>query len=167
MAYHITDPRAGNQPIANTETTQLHPLGARAKAVDPTYGEGEFIYLLGVASTIVGSLVRWNATTYQTTLADGAAAQRKATPVAVAMSANVASQYGWYQTSGLAVIKKDAVTFPANAPIFMGTSGRIKVLQSGGRQVLGATTANLATVTSTTSTVVVAIDRPSMQAQVI
>lgn len=158
---------AGAQPIANTETTQKHPLGTIVRGVDPTYGEAEFIYLLGVASTVVGSLARYNATTWQTTLADGAAAQRKATPVAVAMSANVAAQYGWYQISGLAVIKKDAVTFPANAPIFMGTSGRIKVLQSGGRQILNATTANLATVTSTTSTVTVAIDRPAMQGQII
>lgn len=159
---------AGAQPIANTETSQKHHLGTIVRGVDPTYGEGEFIYLLGVASTVIGSLVRYNATTFQTTLQAAVALQKQATPLAVAMSANVASQYGWYQISGLAVIKKTAVAVNANVPIFMAaTAGRIKVLASNGLQVLNATTANLATVTSTTSTVIVAINRPCMQGQII
>jgi hypothetical protein len=45
------------QAISDTSTTQLVPLGTRVKAIDKAstaYGEGEFIYLLGVASTVVG-----------------------------------------------------------------------------------------------------------------
>lgn len=159
---------AGAQPIANTSTVQAHVLGTKVWANDPTYGEGSFMYLLGVASTIIGSVVKWNTTTFQTALVTGAAGQKQATPLAVAMSANVASQYGWYQTQGMAVIKKTAVVFPPNAPVFMsGTAGRIKVLLSGGTQVLGATTANLATISGAVSTVVVAIDRPMLQGQII
>ena len=53
MAYHITDQVVGSQAIATTDTDQLHPLGTIVRAYDPTYGEGEFIYLLGVASTAI------------------------------------------------------------------------------------------------------------------
>lgn len=155
----------GAQQIDNTETTQYHPLGTEIKAVSDTYGEGTFIYLLGVASTVVGSLVRYNATTYQTTLVTNTANQ--ACPVAVAMSANVASQYGWYQIAGNAVIKKTAVTVNPGVAVYLsGTASRVKVIASAGLQVLGAKTANLTTVTSTTSTVVLTINRPLLQGQI-
>ena len=58
---------AGGQQIATRDTTQNHPLGTIVRGHDPTYGEGEFIYLQGVASTIVGSIVEYN-TSYQTGL---------------------------------------------------------------------------------------------------
>ena len=51
------------QAIADTSTVQLLPLGTRVKAVDiasTAYGEGEFIYLKGVASTVVGSVVTYS-----------------------------------------------------------------------------------------------------------
>lgn len=99
MTYHITDQIVGHQKIAETSTTQKHPLGTIARAYDPDYGEGEFIYLLGVASTALGSWVTYNADNFGTALL---VADAKG-PVAVAMSANVADQYGWYQISGKAV----------------------------------------------------------------
>ena len=46
------------------------------------------------------------------------------------------------------------------------TDGRIKVLASAGQQILGAQTANLTTVVTTTSTVVVTINRPFTQGQI-
>jgi len=101
MAYTIVEPIAGNQPIANTETTKRHTLGRIVKANDPTYGSGEFIYLQGASSTAVGSWVTYNADDWSTTLL----AANAIGPVAVAMSANVANQYGWYQISGKAVGK--------------------------------------------------------------
>ncbi len=103
MAYVITSlaAGAGSQAIADTSTTQRHPLGTIVTAYDPTYGAGEFIYLLGVASTAVGSWVTYNADDFSTTLLVANAIG----PVAVSMSANVASQYGWYQISGKAVGK--------------------------------------------------------------
>ena len=94
------------------------------RAFDPTYGEGEFILLVGVANTVVGSLVTYNATTYQTTLSANTANQ--ATPVAVAMSACTAGLFGWYQIGGLAVIKKTAVTVNPQVAVFQSaTAGRI------------------------------------------
>ena len=81
MAYSFTENRAGMLQIDQTDAgvtmangssaipTPPATLGMVARAFDPTYGEGEFIVLVGVASTEVGSLVSYNATTYQTALA--------------------------------------------------------------------------------------------------
>lgn len=166
MAFaHISPDMLGAQPIAATQTTQAHPLGKTCKGLDPTYGEGEFIYLLGVASTVVGSLVSYNASTYQTTLVPNTANLN--TPLAVAMAANVASQYGWYQITGLAVIKKTAVAVNPQVAVYLsGTAGRVKSSAASGKQVVNAKSANLATVASGTSTVTVLINRPHAQGQV-
>ena len=99
--FHIASGEIGVQPIADTDTVQNHPLGKIVCAQDPTYGEGEFIYLKGVASTVVGSFVTYN-------MDDGSTALLAANaigPVALAMSINVAGQYGWYQIQGKAVGK--------------------------------------------------------------
>ncbi len=166
MAYNIVS-LAGAQPIANTESTQKHPLGQIVRGYDSTYGYGKFIYLLGVASTEVGSLVKYNATTWQTALITVANGKNKGEPVAVAMSANVADAYGWYQIEGNAVMKKTSVAVTPQVPIFISaTSGRIKVLASAGQQILGAQTANLTTIVTTTSTVVVTINSPMTQGQI-
>jgi len=158
---------AGAQPIANTETAAKHNLGQIVRGYDPTYGEGEFIYLLGVTGTLTGLVVKYNTTTYQTALLTVANGANKGEPVAVAMSANVGSQYGWYQVQGNAVIKKTTVAVSPSVPIFISaTAGRIKVLASAGQQILGAQTANLATIVTTTSTVVVTINRPMTQGQI-
>lgn len=164
MAYTVHS-LAGCQPITTHSTTQNHVLGTRVKGIDADYGEGEFIYLLGVASTEVGSLVRWNATTHQTTLVVATAVQ--VCPVAIAMSANVASEYGWYQVEGNAVIKKTGVAVNPSVPVYISaTAGRVKVIASAGLQVVGARTANLTTVVTTTSTVVLTINNPHLQSQV-
>ena len=166
MAFNVST-LAGAQPIANTETTQKHPLGTIVRGWDTTYGEGEFIYLLGVASTVVGSVVKYNTTTYQTALLSVSRGKNKGLPVAVAMAANVAAQYGWYQIGGNAVVKKTSVAVNPGVPIFISaTDGRIKVLASAGQQILGAQTANLTTIVTTTSTVVVTINRPMSQGQI-
>lgn len=101
MVFRPVSTLVALQPIANTATTQNHPLGLIVQANDPTYGNGEFIYLKGVASTAVGSWVTFNNDDFSTTLL----AANAIGPVAVAMSDNVASQYGWYQISGKAVGK--------------------------------------------------------------
>lgn len=165
VTWVVSSPNIGYQAVDTTDTVQNHPLGTKIRAYHATYGEGEFIYLLGVGSTVTGSVVRYNATTYQTTLLVNTAVQ--VCPVAVAMSANVASQYGWYQISGNAVIKKTSVSVNPSVPIFISaTAGRVKVVASAGLQIVGARTANLATVVTTTSTVVVTINAPHCQSQI-
>ena len=177
MAYSFTENRAGMLQIANTDAgvtmangtsaipTPPGTLGQVVRAFDPTYGEGEFILLVGVASTVVGSLVTYNTTTYQTALSPNTA--NLAQPVAVAMSANLAASFGWYQIGGLAVIKKTAVAVNAGVSVFQSaTTGRIMPTAASGKAVLGAKSANLATVASTVSTVIVSINRPHMQGQI-
>ena len=167
MTYKISEPFVVPQAIADISTTQMLPLGTRVRAKSDTYGEGEFIYLLGVGSTVTGMLVKYNATTYQTALLTVANGKNKGVPVAVAMGANVASSYGWYQIGGNAVVKKTSVAVTPQVPIFISaTDGRAKVLASAGQQILGAQTANLTTIVTTTSTVVVTISRPFTQGQI-
>lgn len=120
-----------------TGTTKLWPLGFRCKAKDmgtTEYGFGEFIYLQGVASTVRGSavLIKDDYTTSLLTARDIGA-------VAVALSANVASQYGWYQILGTGVVACDTVA--ANAPCYIdGTAGRVDDAAVAGDAILGMRT---------------------------
>lgn len=164
MAYVIKNPEAGYQPIAYTDTTQNHPLGTVVRAADPTYGEGEFIYLLGVASTTVGSIVTYDASTYQTVLS--AVGGNIPRAVAVAMSANVGSQYGWYQISGQAVCAKTCtVSLAAGAAVGVLTTGLIAGTGSG-KEIEGAAVAAVASATAGRTTVKVMINRPHKQGRI-
>lgn len=164
MAYHITDQLVGSQAIASNSTTQNHPLGTVVRATDPTYGQGEFIYLKGVASTAVGSLVTWNVSTFQTALA--AVGANKAVPIGVAMSACVASEYGWYQIGGIAVMKKTAtVSLAAQAAVGVLTAGLVAGTGSG-KEIQGAIVHAVASAASGRTTVQVVINRPTMQGRI-
>lgn len=121
MAYTVAANMLLGQNIADTSTTQKHELGLIVKAKDPTYGAGEFIYLLGAASTAVGSWVTYDQDGNTTTLL----AANAIGPVAVAMSANVANQYGWYQITGKA-IGKALTGFVDNANVYAtATAGSV------------------------------------------
>lgn len=169
MAYTPSVMTIGVQPIATTSTTANHALGTIIRAVDPTYGEGEFIYLLGVASTVAGSLVTYNGNssgtpTWQTTLAPSTAGL--AQPVAVAMSANVGSQYGWYQISGNAVVATNGTLAAGPAPVYLAGSGEVTSTQANGKQVVNAVNVT-ATGTPAAGFAVVEINRPFAQGQVV
>jgi hypothetical protein len=112
MAYttnwKITTPELGWQPINETSATQQHPLGTIVQARDlgatgntAGNGVGEFIYAKGVANTVAGSWVTYYPDDWSTVLL----AANAIGAVAIAMSANVANQYGWYQIQGKAVGK--------------------------------------------------------------
>lgn len=113
MAYAIVSPILGNQPIETVSTVARHPIGLIVKGVDPVYGGGEFVYLNGVASTAIGNLVIYdqNAGTTVRTVAGSRG------PCAVAMSANVASSFGWYQIDGAAIVT--AGTVAAAGPVYV------------------------------------------------
>lgn len=179
MAYTIIEPYAVPLPINQTDAGVTFPNASSAaptpplapgmvvRAQDPTYGDGEFILLLGVANTVVGSVVSYNATTYQTVLQTATLAKNAGFPVAVAMSANGAGTWGWYQIGGNAVVKKETIGFNPNVAVFFSaTAGRVRSTASAGIQMLGARSANLTTVVTTTSTVVITLDRPHAQGQI-
>ncbi len=164
MAWTPTTPELGTQPIALTSTTQQHDLGRVITARDPIYGEGEFIYLLGVVSTVVGSVVTWSGQTtgtptYQSALA--AAAVNQNAPLAVAMSANVAAQYGWYQIAGQALVATNG-TLAINSTVFLAGSGQLTTTVAAGAQVMNASSIT-ATGTPAANQAVVEIQRPFAQ----
>lgn len=167
MAYSPTTPLLGIQPIAQTSSTALHPIGYQVQASDPTYLTGTFIYLKGVTSTVVGSVVQYNSATGATTLVPNTA--NLGAPLAIAMAANTTGLYGWYQTVGTqAVIKKTAVKVSPGVKMYIsGTAGRLMSTVGTGKQVLELISANTATVASATSTVVCNIAWPFAQGQII
>jgi len=148
MAYTPINPILGLQPIAVTDTVQNHPLGMRIQATDATYGVGEFIYLSGLAATAVGTWVTYNQDDNTTTLL----AANAIGPVAVAMSANVAGQYGWYQIFGKAVGKALAAYADNGLVYATATAGSIddavvagdRVKQAKGASAVGTPSAGLA-----------------------
>jgi hypothetical protein len=167
MTYRITEAFIVSQPIANTEATQAAdiPLGKIVRAIDPIYGEGEFIYLLGVASTVVGSVVTYDGAstgtpTYQTALAPSTA--NLATPLAVSMSANTAARYGWYQISGHAVTATNGTLAAGPGPVYLAGSGQVTSTGAAGKQVLNARN-DTATGTPAANQAVVLIQRPFAQ----
>jgi hypothetical protein len=182
MAYTFDEPKLGLLQIANVDAGVTSPagvssgvtttiptppnvLGMIVKATDPTYGQGEFILLPGASSQTVGLVYTYSPTTFAVTACPNTA--NLSQPVAVAMAANTSTtQFSWYQISGLAVVKKTAVKVdPAGTRRMYqsGTAGRWMQTSAAGKNVLGCASANTATVTSTTSTVVCSINRPHMQ----
>jgi hypothetical protein len=173
-SYFSIENRAGvgfnGSGFAEVSSTQgPYPLGTIIRAKDSAttaLGMGEFIYLLCTSATVVGSLVTYDQ-------AQGLAApastttERSGRPVAVAMAAAAAGQYFWGQIDGVAVVAKGVVDFPTASPIYRSgtTAGYITVTAASGNQIEGAVTANAASVSSTTSTILVQINRPSLQGQ--
>lgn len=158
---------------ANLPSVVLEPqIGEIRIGTDTTLGNAEFIYLKIPASTTlaVGNLVTWTAGYAAALLPALATSKNTLSPIAVAMAVVASStsvQYGWFQIQGQATVLKTAVTVSPNSVIYAsGTTGRFKVLTSAGGQILGARTANAATVTSTTSSVLVFLNRPQMQGQI-
>ena len=164
MAYKIITPLVGAQPIASTDTTQNHSLGLIVRAEDPVYGAGEFIYLKGVASTVVGSMVDYDSYLATTALSPATGGTG---PVAVAMSANVANQYGWYQIAGIAAVKAPNAMVPG-AEVFSlaATPGSVDDAAVNGEQILNA---KVSTTTGTPSTglALIEINRPFHQGQIV
>ena len=162
MAYAITsNNHVGAQPIANNSTVQNHKIGTIITAEDPTYGEGEFIYLVGVASTIVGTVVTWHdadttlgLTAFSTTAVDSGE------PLAVAMAATVADEYGWYQISGIAVVGK-ANTLSLAPGVDLAIASGLAIAAATTNRVSGLNTAITASASTLVITVPCLIQRPS------
>lgn len=141
MAYAIENDLLGQQKIGTVDTVQEFQLGTVVAAVDPVYGGGEFVYLKGVASTVVGSVVTFDQLAGTSTLWAGTA--NKSYPLAFATAATVANTYGWYQVAG-AVVAAISGTVAAGDNAFFQAAGVVSTTPVAGKQVLGmiATTAN-------------------------
>lgn len=129
----------GAQGISVTSTTQNHPLGTIVRAFDAgagARGEGEFVYAKGVANTAAGDVVVYDSKGASTTRVQDDTGFGNA---GVAMSANVASQYGWYCIGG--VVPVNSATVAAGAPAYMtSTAGQIDDAVVAGDMIVGMTT---------------------------
>lgn len=160
--------------VANLPSTILEPqLGEIRTAWDPTLGSAEFIYLKVPVSTAItaGLCYTWTAGYTAVVLPVLATAKNTGDWVAVA-AATLASDatninYGWFQIQGQVAVFKTAVQVLPNVVVYASaTAGRVKVLTSAGGQITNMKTFNSTTVTSTTSTVLCFLNRPSMQGQI-
>lgn len=125
----------GGQAIDAVDTVQNHPLGFRVRGLDDTYGEGEFVYVKGVTSGAVGSVVTYNLYTGVTALAT----TRSKGLVGVMMAAlDASTKYGWVQVRGSAVAKSG--TASAGATVYLtATPGTVDDAVVTGDAVYGAT----------------------------
>jgi hypothetical protein len=158
----------GIQPLGQSSTIQNQDLGTVIRARDPVYGQGEFIYLLGVASTIAGSVVTWGGATtgtptYQTALAPATANLGR--PIAVAMSANLAGAFGWYQISGQAVVATNGTLATGPSKVFLAGSGQVTSTAGAGLEVNNSINVT-ATGTPAANQAVVEINRPYAEGQI-
>lgn len=172
MAYVPATTSLGMPPIASTLPASTAAgrstpwkLGDIIKAYDPVYGMGEFIYLLGVAATVIGSVVTYDGAsagtpTWQTALAPSTANLDQ--PLAVAMAANLANSYGWYQISGTAVVSTNGTLSGAGVPVYLAGSGQVTSTAAAGKQVVNARSES-ATGTPAANQALVKINRPFAQ----
>lgn len=131
--WNIVDNYPGFQPIEDTSTVQNHKLGSIVQANHATYGLTTFVYGKGVASTAVGDFCmidNYGALSVRTVAATRGRC-------GVAMSANVASQYGWYAIEGNAPVK--AGTVAAQGLVYStATAGQVDDAAVAGSYVQGA-----------------------------
>lgn len=151
----------------NVDSSMLVPAGTVATFRDAVLGGGEFIYLLGIVNTILGSIV-----TYQ--LSDGvslngttalwAGTANSGKPLAVATAAIVASDWGWYQIGGAAIVATSG-TVTAGNPLYFNAAGIAQAAAVNGKQIIGALSTSANGVPTTNQTIVT-LDRPMVQSQI-
>jgi hypothetical protein len=152
----------------NVDSSMLVPAGTVATFRDAVLGGGEFIYLLGAANTILGSVV-----TYQ--LSDGvslngttvlwAGTANTGAPIAVATAANVAAKWGWYQIGGAAIVATSG-TITAGNPLYFQTTGVVQSAAVNGKQI-DHMVASSSNGTPTTNQAIATLDRPAVQSQIL
>lgn len=185
MPFSPKLPLAGMQNLNAYDTVMNHQLETVVQAFDPVYGDAELVYMAMPTSTTLpaGTIVTKVATNLtnvptptlgNVTVANGSVATAMPTsagntgqPVYVVINALASSatrQFGWVMKYGQYPVLKTAVTVPAGSRCFIsGTAGRFYVTASAGKTLQGMRTANTASVTSTTSTVLCNIANPMIQ----
>lgn len=136
----VAENRLGQTHIGDVDTTAAVPVGTIVQAYDADTddgrGQGEFIYLQGVASTVAGSVVVFDPAGGTTELLDTDSVQFG--PVAVAMAATVADTYGWYMISGQTDAVSLAAGTGAGVQVFgSATAGSVTAAYSAGNFVFG------------------------------
>lgn len=120
--------------LYQVDDSAMFTPGQRVQAVDTTYGEGEFIYLAGVASNTANSWVTFGADSMTAVLL----AANAIGPVAVSMAATVANKYGWFQIYGKAIGKALAAYADNGLVYATATAGSIDDAVVAGDRVKNA-----------------------------
>lgn len=175
MSIFPTDNAAGTQPFLTVASVANHPLGTMRRFQDSNASSGtqggiEAIYLQGTTSVRQGMLYTYNPSQGTITVVP-TSNKNKGWPVAVAVSAvNTTGSYGWFQIGGVAIMRKDVIDVGTAASVYASTAtaGYVTFVagSASGAQILGAITANSASVASTTSLIFVTLDRPHLQGAV-
>lgn len=122
--------------LGDVDTAARTALGTVVNGVDDFGNTAEFVYLKGVASTIVGSVVTYDHAGLTTLLVADASG-----PVAVAMGITVASTWGWYCIKGTVlcdvVASSAAAATTAKNPGRETTDGKIGDGRAAGDEICG------------------------------
>lgn len=103
--------------FGDIHTSARNALGARYQDEQGN----EYVYLLGVASTVLNDAVTYNATTYQTVRAIADAVGF----IAIAGAAVLATQFGWYQIYGFGSVNTKTSIAAANGAFLTVTGGQL------------------------------------------
>ncbi|HVZ60628.1 MAG TPA: hypothetical protein VG892_07565 [Terriglobales bacterium] len=163
-----------NNPLPAVPIEQLFGQITQGHWADSTSGgSGEFIFLRVPASTTItaGLLYSWGdagsgwdvtalPTSSGTTTTSGA-------PICVAVNSVASStsvQATWFQVQGRCTVLKDAVKMAPGAPVYFSKSaaGRVRVVGSAFYGIIGMRSATLTTITTTTSSALMYLNRPNL-----
>lgn len=169
MVWKTSYNQALGQPafdLNSVDTVARVAIGTVVKGYDDVFGEGEFIYLPGVASCAAGDAVVYDL------LPSGPAVVRALSgthansgrPVAFALQPAVAGQYGWFQINGLAIVSANAGA-AAGVLMLSATAGGVSNAVLAGAQVLGARLSS-AVGTPVAAKAYATIARPCVQSQI-
>lgn len=131
-----SEPQLGTRPIGSIDASALLPVGSIRKFYDPVLGEGEFIYLPGVASNAAGQAVTYDLGAGTVTALPSTA--NLACPVAFAMAAILASQFGWYQIGGQAAVLTTGTVADGNNLFISATAGTLQSTAVAGKEIMNA-----------------------------
>lgn len=138
----------GMQKISSVSTVQNHKFGTVVRAVDvgsTNYGEGEFIYVKGVAS---GALAAWVGIRSKAGLTTRAVASGRYELMGVFVSTlDATTKFGWAQIKGRCV-GKCLTSFADNGVVYLtATDGSVDDASVAGDYILNAVGRNGGTVT--------------------
>lgn len=150
------------------DSSAMVPLGTVASFRDigtTQLGLGEFIYLKGVASTVLGSVVSYQVSTGAAavgTTALWAGTTSLPLPLALATAAIGVDEYGWYQFGGSGICAVSG-TVAAGDDLYWQAAGVLSATAIAGKMVQGMQAASADDVPATDKAIVT-LDRPAAQA---
>lgn len=148
------------------DTTPAVPVGTVREFFEDTQGPCELIYLPGAANVAAGDVVVYDLTPGAQSITRHVKDTFANTgrPVAVALAATVAGQYGWFQIGGVALVNTVAGTV-AGVAMGTATTGNLGNTADAGDQILNARILT-ARGTPAANQSYVQINRPCTQSQI-